>query len=67
MNDMPSLGTKGVLPEGYRPPNEVVGFGYIRGAHTSGQILVNKTGEISTWCNENSPRYFAGSICFIAK
>lgn len=67
MNDMPSLGTKGVLPEGYRPPIEVIGFGYVRGTHTSGQILVNKNGEISTWCNENHARYFSGSVCFIVE
>lgn len=67
MNDMPSLGTKGVLPEGFRPPTEVIGFGYIRGTHTSGQILINKAGEITTWCNEDNTRYFSGSICFIAE
>ena len=67
MNDMPSMGTKGCLPEGYRPQTDIIGFGYIRGTNTSGQILVNSAGEVATWCNENSPRYFSGSVCFIVK
>ena len=67
MNDMPSLGTKGVLPKGFRPPSEVIGFGYIRGTNTSGQILVNNAGEIITWCSDDSARYFGGSVCFIAE
>lgn len=67
MNDMPSLGTKGVLPEGYRPPTDIIGFGYVRGTNTSGQILVNSAGEVSTWCNQNNTRYFSGSVCFVAE
>ena len=67
MNDMPSIGTKGVLPEGYRPQNDVVGFGYIRGTNTSGQILVNSAGEVATWCNQNNDSYFAGSLCFVVE
>ena len=67
MNDMPSLGTKGVLPEGYRPPTDIIGFGYIRGTNTSGQILVNSAGEVETWCNTNSTRYFSGSVCFVVE
>ena len=67
MNDMPSLGTKGVLPEGYRPPTDIIGFGYIRGTNTSGQILVNSAGEVATWCNVNNTRYFSGSVCFVVE
>lgn len=67
MNDMPSLGTKGVLPEGYRPSADIIGFGYIRGTNTSGQILVNSAGEVSTWCNTNDTRYFSGSVCFVVE
>lgn len=67
MNDMPSLGTKGVLPEGYRPQTDIIGFGYIRGTNTSGQILVNSAGEVATWCNTNSTRYFSGSVCFVVE
>lgn len=67
MNDMPSLGTKGVLPEGYRPPTDIIGFGYIRGTNTSGQILVNSAGEVATWCNQNNTRYFSGSVCFVVE
>lgn len=67
MNDMPSMGTKGVLPKGYRPQNDVVGFGYIRGTNTSGQILVNSAGEVSTWCSQNNTGYFAGSLCFVVE
>ncbi len=67
MNDMPSLGTKGVLPEGYRPPCEVIGFGYIRGTNILGQVLVNSAGEVVTWCNQNNSRYFSGSVCFVAE
>lgn len=67
MNDMPSLGTKGYLPEGYRPPTDIIGFGYIRGTNTSGQILVNSAGEVATWCNTNSTRYFSGSVCFVVE
>lgn len=67
MNDMPSLGTKGVLPEGYRPPTDIIGFGYIRGTNTSGQILVNSAGEVATWCNTNDTRYFSGSVCFVVE
>lgn len=67
MNDMPSLGTKGVLPEGYRPPTDIIGFGYIRGTNTSGQILVNSAGEVETWCSANDTRYFSGSVCFVVE
>lgn len=67
MNDMPSLGTKGVLPEGYRPPTDIIGFGYIRGTNTSGQILVKSAGEVETWCNTNDTRYFSGSVCFVVE
>ena len=67
MNDMPSLGTKGVLPEGYRPPTDIIGFGYVRGTNTSGQILVNSAGEVSTWCNQNNSHYFSGSVCFVVE
>lgn len=67
MNDMPSLGIKGVLPEGYRPPTDIIGFGYIRGTNTSGQILVNSAGEVATWCNQNNTRYFSGSVCFVVE
>lgn len=67
MNDMPSLGTKGVLPEGYRPPADVIGFGYIRGTNTSGQISINSAGEVATWCNTNDTRYFSGSVCFVVE
>lgn len=67
MNDMPSLGIKGVLPEGYRPSTDIIGFGYIRGTNTSGQILVNSAGEVETWCNQNNTRYFSGSVCFVVE
>lgn len=67
MNDMPSMGIKGVLPEGYRPQNDMVGFGYIRGTDTSGQILVNSAGKVETWCNQNSSRYFSGFLCFVVE
>lgn len=67
MNDMPSMGVKGVLPKGYRPQNEVIGFGYIRGAATSGQILVKADGQVETWCTQTMSRYFAGSICFVVE
>lgn len=67
MNDMPSMGTKGLLPEGYRPPTDIIGFGYIRGTNTSGQILVNSAGEVATWCNQNNTRYFSGSVCFVVE
>ena len=67
MNDMPSMGTKGVLPEGYRPQTDIIGFGYIRGTNTSGQILVNSAGEVQTWCNVNDTRYFSGSVCFVVE
>lgn len=67
MNDMPSMGTKGVLPEGYRPQTDIIGFGYIRGTNTSGQILVNNVGEVATWCNINDTRYFSGSVCFVVE
>ena len=65
MNNMPSMGTKGILPEGYRPPTDIIGFGYVRGTNTSGQILVNNAGEVGTWCNQNNTRYFSGSVCFV--
>lgn len=61
------MGTKGVLPEGYRPPTDIIGFGYIRGTNTSGQILVNSAGEVATWCNTNNTRYFSGSVCFVVE
>lgn len=67
MNDMPSMGTKGVLPKEYRPPTDIIGFGYIRGTNTSGQILVNSAGEVGTWCSSNNPRYFSGSVCFVVE
>lgn len=67
MNDMPSMGTKGVLPKGYRPQNDIIGFGYIRGTSTSGQVLVNSAGEVSTWCSQNSSGYFGGSVCFVVE
>lgn len=67
MNDMPSMGTKGTLPKGYRPPTDIIGFGYIRGTSTSGQILVNSAGEVATWCSQDSARYFSGSVCFVVK
>lgn len=67
MNDMPSMGTKGVLPEKYKPPTDIIGFGYIRGTSTSGQILVNNSGEVATWCSQNSNRYFSGSVCFVVQ
>lgn len=67
MNDMPSLGTKGVLPKGYRPPTDIIGFGYIRGTNTTGQILVNSAGKVETWCSTNDTRYFSGSVCFVVE
>lgn len=67
MNDMPSMGTKGILPEGYRPPNDIIGFGYVRGTNTSGQILVDNTGKVETWCNQNNTHYFSGSVCFVVE
>lgn len=67
MNDIPSLGTKGVLPKEYRPPTDIIGFGYVRGTNTSGQILVNSAGEVATWCNQNNPRYFSGSVCYVVE
>ena len=67
MNDMPSNGVKGTLPEGYRPPADIIGFGYIRGTNTSGQILVKSNGEVDTWCSRDDTRYFAGSVCFVAE
>lgn len=67
MNDMPSVGDKGVLPEGYRPQADVVGFGYVRGTHTFGQILVDSAGNVTTWCSETNDRYFAGSLCFVVE
>lgn len=67
MNDMPSLGTKGVLPKEYRHPTDIIGFGYVRGTNTSGQILVNSAGEVGTWCNQNNPRYFSGSVCYVVE
>lgn len=45
----------------------MVGFGYIRGTDTSGQILVDSTGKVEAWCSQNSPRYFAGSLCFVVE
>ena len=45
----------------------MVGFGYIRGTDTSGQILVNSAGEVTTWCNKNDPRYFSGFLCFVVE
>ena len=65
MNDMPSMGTKGTLPEGYRPQTDIIGFGYVRGTSTSGQILVNNAGGVETWCDQNTTRYFSGSVCFV--
>lgn len=67
MNDMPSMGTKGVLPKGYRPQTDIIGFGYIRGTSTSGQILVDSTGKVETWCSQNSSGYFSGSVCFVVE
>ena len=67
MNDMPSMGVKGVLPEGYRPPADIIGFGYVRGTNTSGQISVNNAGKVETWCSQDSARYFSGSVCFVAQ
>lgn len=61
------MGTKGILPEGYRPPTDIIGFGYVRGTNTSGQILVNSAGEVATWCNQNNTRYFSGSVCFVVE
>lgn len=65
MNDMPSMGVKGVLPEGYRPSADIIGFGYIRGTNTSGQVLVDSTGKVETWCSQDSTNYFSGSVCFV--
>ena len=65
MNDMPSIGTKGVLPKEYRPKADVIGFGYIRGTNKIGQILVDVAGNVETWCEEKNSRYFSGSLCFI--
>lgn len=67
MNDMPSLGTKGVLPEGYRPNADTIGFGYIRGTSKIGQIFVDAMGKVDTWCEEDSSRYFSGSLCFVVE
>lgn len=67
MNNMPSLGTKGVLPKEYRPPTDIIGFGYVRGTNTSGQILINSAGEVETWCNQNNPGYFSGSVCYVVE
>lgn len=67
MNDMATGGVKGVLPEECRPQSDVTGFGYVRGTSSIGQILINSAGEVSTWCNQKNSRYFAGSVCFVAK
>ena len=67
MNDMPSLGVKGVLPKECRPKADTIGFGYVRGTNTSGQIFINSAGEVETWCNQNSTRYFSGSVCFVVE
>lgn len=67
MNNMPSLGVKGVLPKGYRPPTDIIGFGYLRGTNTSGQIFVDSAGKVETWCTQNDSRYFSGSVCFVVE
>ena len=67
MNDMPSMGIKGTLPKGYRPPADIIGFGYVRGTNTAGQILVDSTGKVETWCTQNNTHYFSGSVCFVVK
>lgn len=55
----------GTLPEGFRPPRDCIGFGYIRGTSSSGQVAVDADGTVAIWCNEKTNTgYFGGNIAF---
>lgn len=56
--------TLGTLPEGFRPERDVIGFGYVRGVNSVGQINISSNGSISIWCNTTTNEYFAGSVTF---
>ena len=54
----------GYIPAAYRPKKEVVGFGYVRGTSSDGQISVGTDGAVGIWCTSTSSTYFAGSVAY---
>lgn len=59
------VATLGYLPIGYRPPQPVVGYGYIQGTTVVGQTRVDTDGEVTIWCSQaNRGAYFSGSLAF---
>lgn len=54
----------GYIPAAYRPKKEVIGFGYVRGISSDGQISVDTDGAVGIWCTSTSSAYFAGSVAY---
>ena len=54
----------GYIPAAYRPKKEVIGFGYVRGTSSDGQISVGTDGAVGIWCTSTSSAYFAGSVAY---
>lgn len=55
----------GYLPIGCRPPQNVIGYGYIQGTDVIGQTRVDTDGEVTIWCSQaNRGAYFSGSVVF---
>lgn len=54
----------GYIPAAYRPKKEVIGFGYVRGTSTDGQISVGTDGGVGIWCTSTNSSYFAGSVAY---
>ena len=54
----------GYIPAAYRPKKEVIGFGYVRGTSSDGQINVGTDGAVGIWCTSTSSSYFAGSVAY---
>lgn len=55
----------GYLPTECRPPQTVIGYGYIQGTSVVGQTRVDSDGEVTIWCSQaNCGAYFSGSVVF---
>lgn len=59
-----TLRVLGTLPEGFRPPRDSIGMGYVRGVDSAGQVSVDKDGTVRIWCTLSNSGYFGGSVTF---
>lgn len=58
------LTTIAKVPLDLAPDKSMLGFGYVRGSTSVGQITVDKDGTVAIWCDKTSTGYFAGSVVY---